>query len=372
MRLDAVAVFRLPKRARARGVSGSRRASARAAVASGLLAFAVANAALAYTLERSHCEWRDPEFGHRLILVKQRTAEAPGRPLILAVGSSRIQQGLHPAAMAMPDGPTDPMVINFGYRGATPAVAVRNVFRLLESGVRPSAVLIEFTPIWMVGGDGAFCPIRLWPNRLTAADVQWFVSTGLIDFEKPGRLRALVNWAGVSALPWTSHRQVLMPHWLPRWVPESQVEALGLERMDRDGFTDIQVTSTTSQFDLERIRASLAPIVRKTAIAESVRHTFQLLLDRCRSEGIAVGFVWVPLSPLVSGWIHPDAQLACERYAAELSHQPGVTVFPRPSWVVDDDFADGQHLLPPAASRYSRWLADGYLKPWLAAREVGR
>ena len=39
-------------------------------------------------------------------------------------------------------------------------------------------------------------------------------------------------------------------------------------------------------------------------------------------------------------------------------------------WIIrftEEDFADGHHMLPAAAGRYSRWLAAERLKPWLAS-----
>ena len=108
------------------------------ALASGLLAFAIASAALAMAVETRHREWRDPEFGHRLLLLRERKAEAANRPLVLVVGSSRVQQGIDPAAMGFEDEPGEPLVFNFGYRGASPIAAARNVFRVSMRGCGPT------------------------------------------------------------------------------------------------------------------------------------------------------------------------------------------------------------------------------------------
>jgi hypothetical protein len=358
-----------PAPARAPRPRPSGRKSARAALACGLLAFAAANATLAAVLERSHREWRDPEFGHRLIGLRQRQAEAPRRPVVLAVGSSRVQQGLDAAAMGFPDGPADPYLFNFGYRGSSSVLAVLNVFRLLEAGVRPDYVLVEFTPAAVTSEYSAPGIVRRWPNRFTARDVRWMVEAEFLD---PGAGRtplALAKWAGTNAFPWTSHRQVLVPHWLPRWVPESQWKALGRERMDRYGFTAMIQESTTTQLyrnDPRLCREQFAPVAARTAVSANVRRAFAMLLGRCRAEGIPVAFVWVPLSPLLTGWLTPEARRASADYAAELASEWGAAVFPEPDWLCDDDFADGQHLRPAAAARYSRWLADTHLKPWLA------
>jgi hypothetical protein len=81
-----------------------------------------------------------------------------------------------------------------------------------------------------------------------------------------------------------------------------------------------------------------------------------------------VAVVQAPLSPLLTGWLNPELRRDCNEFAQELTHDRGVAVFPAPDWLTDDDFADGHHLLPQAAARYSRWLADTHLKPWLARK----
>jgi len=46
-------------------------------------------------------------------------------------------------------------------------------------------------------------------------------------------------------------------------------------------------------------------------------------------------------------------------------------VFPSPD-LAETDFADGHHLLPHAAAKYSHWLADTHVKPWLMASGAAR
>ena len=52
--------------------------------------------------------------------------------------------------------------------------------------------------------------------------------------------------------------------------------------------------------------------------------------------------------------------------ARQLSAEKGVPIFPAPAHLSDDDFADGYHPLADGAAKYSRWLADNHLRPWLA------
>ena len=290
---------------------------------------------------------------------------------MLALGSSRIQQGIDPSAMELGNDPADPVVFNFGYRGAAPVVAVRNFFRILEAGERPDYVLIEFSPASAAGRLSAAFVVKNWANRLTLTDVWWLRRAGYLDIGEARTEEALAKWAMTIATPWTSHRQVLMPHWLPEWVTEYQCNSLGCERMDRHGFTEMLMQTTTTaecRQDPRAFRERCGRGLSGTNIPEGIRRAYSLLIDRCWVEGIPVAVVWPPLAPLLQSFVSPEFQRACIEYIRELGREPGVTVFPPPDWVVDDDFADGQHLLPPAAAKYSRWLARTHLKPWLARK----
>jgi len=45
----------------------------------------------------------------------------------------------------------------------------------------------------------------------------------------------------------------------------------------------------------------------------------------------------------------------------------GITIFPAPAHLTDEDFADGYHLIASGAAKYSKWLAEKHLKPWFDA-----
>ncbi len=123
-------------------------------------------------LETVKPEWRDPEFGHRLRQIREWKNEQPARPLVLVFGTSRAQMGVSPAAMGMPDGPTDPLVYNCGYRGGRPLWAWLNLMRLLDGGVKPDFVLIHLSLAETVAYRSAEVQFAEWGNRLSVADIR--------------------------------------------------------------------------------------------------------------------------------------------------------------------------------------------------------
>ncbi len=53
-----------------------------------------------------------------------------------------------------------------------------------------------------------------------------------------------------------------------------------------------------------------------------------------------------------------------------LSDELGCPVFEAPTDYAEEDFADGHHLLRPAARRFSRELAARHIGPWLASAQA--
>jgi hypothetical protein len=90
------------------------------------------------------------------------------------------------------------------------------------------------------------------------------------------------------------------------------------------------------------------------------------LVQRCRDAGIVVAFAWAPEARRYQDAFGPDRVETVAEYTRFLSDDLKSRVFAAPDCLAEDDFADGYHLLPAGAVRYSRWLAETHLKPWLA------
>src|SRR5262245_4547828 len=95
-----------------------RRRNALAALAALVTLAVVAQVALSTWLECGDPRLRDPEYGARLARLRQRVREQPDRPLVVALGSSRVAMGVRPAAVDEPAGPGRPRLFNFGLVGA--------------------------------------------------------------------------------------------------------------------------------------------------------------------------------------------------------------------------------------------------------------
>jgi hypothetical protein len=177
----------------------------------GALTFAAATVGLLIVQEVVRPDWRDPEFGFRLLQIREWQKKSPDRPLVLAFGSSRMQFALAPAAMGFPNEPGQPLIYNCAYRAAPPNLAALNVLRVIDAGIRPRAVLIEFVPrahivLGMMRSDSLNAFLRKWTNRFSLMDVRRMAA--LEDSFGDDRAASL-HWFMGYAAPWTTQRLVL-------------------------------------------------------------------------------------------------------------------------------------------------------------------
>src|SRR5689334_21204732 len=107
------------------------------------LFFGCLQVGIGLALETWLTEVRDPEYALKERQLRARRAEAPGRPLVVMLGSSRTLLGLQAGRLGE-DGSA--VVYNFGAVGCGPALEGVYLRRLLAAGVRPDLLLVEVLP----------------------------------------------------------------------------------------------------------------------------------------------------------------------------------------------------------------------------------
>src|SRR5437868_5957573 len=83
--------------------------------------FCLLQVGLVVAMEHRRPEYRDPEYGIKRALLRERLREKPGSPLALVLGSSRVLQGFRPDVLPpcpTPEGAA--VVFNFGQTGHGP------------------------------------------------------------------------------------------------------------------------------------------------------------------------------------------------------------------------------------------------------------
>jgi hypothetical protein len=353
----------------ARHLTRSRRHSAQLSVVVGLAMILVAMVGMAAAVETVKPEWRDPEFGHRLSRLRELQRESLERPLVLLLGTSRAQNAFDPSAMDFADEPGSPRVFNFAQSASPPLKVLLTLLRILAEGIRPSAVIVEVLPLWLSADGPAETQFRGATPRLSIGDLRRLEPY----CAEPSVMRSC--WIETRTAPWHELRVVLMSHWSPRWLTWKERIDPQWEGMNPDGFVPFP-----HQFESPEIRARATARAREEHVhafdgfrfGEMSLRALRDLVARCHAEGIPVAFVQPPVSPMFRGWFRPGVWENGESCLREFARELDVEVFPPFEGLAESDFIDRHHLLQSGSVKYSGWLADRYLKPWLAVKRVGR
>lgn len=340
-------------------VAPTRRCAARGAVLWGAVAAVLAHLGLAAVMEALP-QLRDPDYGYRVVRAREQQRRHPDRPLVLVLGTSRTANGLDPSAAGFPDEPGSPSLFNFGLSGANPVHLRTHLARLRADGVKPAALLVELFPVTLATDrtDDAECAPAL--AKLTAGDVR------RLELAEP--LAFSARWAVARLNAWHEQRLVLVSHLVPGWLPWQQRLDQYWRSTDRFGFRPYPVNQAAelrgSRF--AATRATYARTAGELRIGAASDRALRALVADCRAAGTPVAFFLAPESPAFKSWYTPESRAALALYLRTLSGELGCPVFESPGEFAEEDFADGHHLLPAAAARFTRHLTEQHLRPWLA------
>ncbi len=329
------------------------RRRSRAAVAWLLLLFALSQLAGAWLLESGAPALRDPEYYRKLDRLLARRAEHPGRPLVVALGSSRVGMGLCPAALENYPAAGEPLLFNFGVIGGGPVLQEITLRRLLRDGARPDAVVAEFWPAYFVEHDGQREEDRIDPNRLGRADLD-LISPYARD---PSRFPA--HWRRARLAPAYDHRFVFINLVLPSWVGWLNRQDFRWTPLDAWGWKPGADGPTTPEHRGPRValaRQHYASDLASRTLDPTAVRAFDDLLGLCRREGIPAAAVWMPESSEFRSWYAPHNEAWARRAFAGLRARFGVRLIDARRWSPDADLHDGFHLNPAGAAAFTERL----------------
>ncbi|MGH7172600.1 MAG: hypothetical protein ACRELG_20155 [Gemmataceae bacterium] len=283
----------------------------------------------------------------------ERLAEAPDRPLVLTVGSSRMDWGFQATRLNGRPGPDGRplLVYNFGVPTAGPIHEALYVNDLLAQGVRPRLLLVEFVsthlnqsrrgitseehftvPHWLNAHQLLFCS-RYFSNPRHAM-IEWLESR-------------VAPWYGYR---WTVHERLLGNDGQPNLFDQCQ------QPMDFCGCRLLAHDVGTPQYRAFRYDSN------RRVYAESLQH-FHLgakpaqamrdLLARCRREHIPVAIVNMPVSKEFNALYSPEGQAQLTNFLGELRRRYGVEIIDASDWLAKEDFDDGFHVLRVGAYKFT-------------------
>jgi len=334
-----------------------RRRHARAVVLWTGAAFALIQLALGLAVDNALPQVRDPEFAHREELLQQRIAQEPGQPLVVAVGSSRVMNGIdgQTATQTLQNGV---QVFNFGIPLSGPFLEEIWFERLLADGAKPDLLLIEVFPAFFNERQSRD------QNQLDGARLR----AGELSRVRP-TLHSLAGpirrWTTGRALPSYRHQAEL------RWL-------LQIDRQ-RDGKDVPEDLRTVDAFgwqprgysaeECERLKRlahkQYDDCYRDFKLSKAQASQLDELLSRCRKKGIQAALILTPEGSEFRKLYTPQMNTAIDSMLAGLRAKYGVAVIDAREWLDDSHFYDMHHLLYSGAREFSRRLASEGLAPLL-------
>ncbi len=320
-----------------------------AALAWGAGLFLAAQLALGLYIDARHPERRDLEHGVKLRLLHRKLDACAGQPLVLALGSSRVECGLCPAALPPGPDPRAPFVFNYGLTGAGPFAELLCLRRLLAEGIRPRGALVEvMPPLLAVNGSG--------PDCVPTHRLAWRDLALAARYRPPGGL--LGEWLVGRLVSCHSYRFSLLNAVAPSWVPADR--RLGpqqlLESIDDSGWgaCPFRATPEDRRQAREVARQTYGGLLTAFAVDPETDRALRELLALCRQEGIPAALFVMPEASTFAALYSPAARAAVGDYLAGLCRDCGVPLLDARGWARDEHFWDGHHLLAEGAKAFSR------------------
>lgn len=340
---------------------------AKAALAWGLIWLVVGQCGVRLAL-RLRPELADREFGRKLSDLRRQLAENPRRPLVLMLGSSRTATGFRPDVLPTfrDPGGQSPLVFNFAQVGSGPEMAHLTLQRLIDAGVRPDRLLVEYwPPIW-----GADRTIKEFVDEINLGCLDWKGMQLLAAYtNRPRQLRRL--WFATQWFPLYSNRAALLTQLAPSWLLPPAPADHRSQNLDTTGWWSPRQSVPPDEYRklVEHYRRHYEPHLKDYHASKTADRALRGILALCRREGIKPSVVLLPEGEVFRRLYSPATLDVVRDYLAKLGRECRVPVVDARSWVPDDGFMDGHHLLPSGASTFTRRLGSDVLGPMIAAGE---
>jgi hypothetical protein len=302
----------------------------------------------------------DLEFDNRLRMLQQRRAEAPRRPLLLVMGSSRALGLFRPErlpALRTAAG-EEVLPFNFAHTAAGPSYMYLSYRRLLEKGHVPRWLVLEIMPL-IAGQESR----QVYGSRMVAREFAWFRDhRELLDLAR--------EYFKPRAVPW-AHLRVPLIH---RYAPELAVAPPGFEiagDFDALGGARFEPACRAPAPGevAEKLRRDVAE--KGTLLDEFhpdpvAEQSLRALVTLCRQKGTRLALVLSPESPAFRTVYSLRCYQQIGEYATRWADEFDVPLLDAREWLEEGDFIDGHHPVYSGQTRFTDRLAQELLVPWVS------
>jgi hypothetical protein len=339
--------FRLGRRPRNRHLGRACGRRARRVLSAGLLLFAALQVALSVAIEGPLAEVREPVRAVREQTLRARLRENPGRPLVLALGSSQTLNALMTETLSEGRLPGEPIVFNFGTPLSSLVHQHVTLHGLLERGIDPGGVVIEIMP----------------PYAACEPSDEFFRETAALSWSEVRAVSHLYNspriysfWFMSRAAPWFDFRKQLLSRTL-RGLSPKEAPAFGRDT-DRFGWYGFPLAGHSHRRLIEHAYSEFGEHVRNFAPAPTQEKALREMLRTCRERQNPVLLLVPPVGPTFLSWYTPASDQALREFLERARGEFGVTVLDARRWFpAEEDFVDSYHLNRVGAGKFTERFA---------------
>jgi hypothetical protein len=333
-----------------------------------LAGFVVVQIGLAVGVERFWPKARDPEFTAREQRLLQARAEAPHRPLVVALGSSRTAMALDAGRLSAEpaaDGAEPPLVFNFGVPGSGVLLETVCLRRLVAEGVRPDLLFVEVVPMGLnrrgrrpveerqldparLRIDEAAYLLRDYYDRPEEAWPRWLLARVLPCYRHQAELRTSCGVDVFREYDPGDKTRLIDPY---GWLPHGEVD-----------------TPEQRRQHIAYALAQYAGDVIDFRLAERTERAWHDLLTLCRTERIPTVLVLMPEGKTFRDLYPAETKSAIDAFVRRLADEHGVPLIDARTWVDDlgdDAFWDTHHLQADGAVVFTERFGRDVLRPLL-------
>jgi hypothetical protein len=308
-------------------------------------------------------EWLDEEYGLRRDLLRAQLTADPSRPILLGLGSSRIGVGFRPEVLpeiSTPDG-RPVLFFNGSHLAGGPIMSQLMLHRFVRDGLRPRWILLEAAPLLL---DHDYCSVPT--THATSFDLRYTLPYVPLGKAALVYFRSRLN-------PFYKHRQYVLETYAPALACEREADdslLMGPLGGCLSGWCPLAMSPEKSEQMTARVLRDDGPFYGRFKADPKCDRALRDLISWSLKEGIGVTVLLTPESSRLRALYTAEAQQAIARYCEDLESRFGITVIDARTWLEDDGFFDGHHLLRAGSIRLTHRLEARVLRPLVEGRLV--
>jgi hypothetical protein len=244
---------------------------------------------------------------------------------------------------------------NFGIPKAGPIHEYLHLREMLDQGIRPRLLLVEFLPPLFNDSHTRLAFEENW------TEPEWVTGRQFVRmapyFIHPVRKGGV--WLETRLAPWYVFRPFLSLVPLSPWGACGESAPDPYPR-DRWGCRCPEPLTPEQRSHRWEVTRQYIPSLERFKLGAKPVQAMRDLLACCLREHIPAALVLAPESREFRSWYTPQCQASLRDFLAELQSDYGVEVLDASAWLEDeDDFMDGHHLNDSGATKFTtRLLAE--------------